>query len=83
MGWVKLAESLSASASARVGWTESNKHMKAEGKNPLAFFHFVNLPLKERRKNVDPVGEVSEALSNTAREISLTGLTILFESVRY
>jgi hypothetical protein len=72
MGWVKLAESLSASASARVGWTESNKHIKAKGKNPLAFFHFVNLPLtplevyvllltglKGRKKNVDPVGEVS------------------------
>jgi hypothetical protein len=83
MGWARLAESLSAPVSAGVEGTESNKHMKAKGKNPLAFFHFVNPPLKGRKKNVDPVREVSEALSNTAREISLTGLTILFESIRY
>jgi hypothetical protein len=49
MGWVKLAESLSAPASARVGWTGSNKHLRAKGKNPLAFFHLINPALKEKR----------------------------------
>jgi len=60
MGWVRLAESLSAPASARVGWTESNKHMKAKGKNPLAFFHFVNPPLKGREKTLTPLEIVAQ-----------------------
>jgi len=55
MGWVRLAESLSAPASARVGWTESNKHMKAKGENPLAFFVFQYPAVKRAQKNVGPV----------------------------
>ncbi len=60
MGSVRLAVSLSASASVRVGGTESNKHVKAKGKNPLALFHLVNPLLKGRGKTLTPLEIIAQ-----------------------